>query len=88
MRYSGYEESDRPIKVDARLCGFLRLQMPDRNAMPGKKFPGINQTMRDRKKTPLIILRKNKGTKPINGVNSMAGRRQNAGIDPIIWKYN
>ena len=62
--------------------------MPDRNAMPGKKYPGINQTMRDRKKTPLIILRKNKGTNPINGVKSMAGRRQNAGIDPIIWKYD
>ncbi len=62
--------------------------MPDRNAMPGKKFPGINQTMRDRKKTPLIILRKNKGTKPINGVNSMAGRRQNAGIGAIIRKYD
>jgi len=85
-RYSGYEESDQPIKVDAKLCGFLRLQMPGRNAMPGKKYPGTNQTMRDRKKSPLIILRKNKGIKPINGLNSMVDRRQNAGIGAIIRK--
>ncbi len=53
LRYSGYEESDRPIKVDAKLCGLLRLQMPDRNAMPGKKYPGTNQTRGIEKNYPL-----------------------------------